>query len=1009
MTASDLPKGLESRLGGYRVEGVLGRGGMGVVYRAGDVALGRSVALKLIAPELAADDRFRERFLRESRLAASLDHPAIVPIYEAGEVAGLLYIAMRLVDGTDMKRLLAESGGALPPERALHLLEQVADALDAAHERGLVHRDVKPSNVLVDKRGHCYLADFGLSRQLGENAATSGPHSLGTVDYVAPEQIRGDDLDGRSDLYSLGCVLYECLAGRPPFTRATETAVVFAHLEEEPPSIPATPALSPVIKKALAKEPDDRYQSGIELIDAARSALGLAKPRRLRSPFVLVAAAAGLIAVALFAAYLQSRPDAVAVEAGADSLIRIDPATNRLVSAQPVGREASGVAASGRYVWVTSYADGTVRRLEPTTDTVLDIPVQGSPTGVAAGSGFVLVADGPQHSLASVDPAAGSVSYVTRLPGTVSGTIPVAAGAGGVWFADATKRVVGQVDAAVKGGGPAVEIHVPTSARSFLSAYEAFDDMAVGEGAVWVAGDAFGRRVWRLDAVSHRVVASIRLPFVPGSIAAGAGAVWVTSVLDDSVTRIDPATDRAEARIAVPRGVTDVAAGPSGVWVASSIAGIVSRIDPQTNRIVSRVRLTATPTHIAVGAGGVWVTTAKPTPPVSKSTIGIGLLGDCAGAYGGLYDYFVAGASVVLLNHGGRRAGPNPTDGVIGARVAGKPISLELGCADGTTASALAEARRLVEQVGVRVLIGPAYGSEELALQEYARRHPGVAFVNGLAGAQELDPPSNAFSFTPDGAEWMTGLGAYAYRTLGWRRAATVVDVADIGFNWSQAAGFVAEFCSLGGTIVKRVFVPPATEDYSAVVKQIPRHGVDGIVAAKAVLRLPLRHRLARKLVVGAIANNPPLGRLGKRASGVLTGGSFLMLPGAAGRRYLADVKKAFPGLRGTGTGFDIYYHDAMLATVEALRAVHGDLSRREQRFMAALAHVRLDSPTGSVRLDASHQAVAPNYLRRLDGTLIRSIPAVEHTFGGYFTARDRPPGKTTPVCRRGNPPSWAR
>src|SRR6266705_927938 len=161
-----------TELAGYRIESLLGRGGMGVVYRAHDLALDRKVALKLLAPELAADVHFRERFLRESRLAASLDHPAIVPIYDAGEVAGQLYIAMRLVEGTDLKRLLAK--GALEPERALALLEQVAEALDAAHERGLLHRDVKPSNVLVDERGHCYLADFGLSRRLEDQAVGLG-------------------------------------------------------------------------------------------------------------------------------------------------------------------------------------------------------------------------------------------------------------------------------------------------------------------------------------------------------------------------------------------------------------------------------------------------------------------------------------------------------------------------------------------------------------------------------------------------------------------------------------------------------------------------------------------------------------------------------------------------------------------------------------------------------------------------------------------------------------------
>jgi tetratricopeptide (TPR) repeat protein/predicted Ser/Thr protein kinase len=255
-----------SELAGYRVEALLGRGGMGVVYRALDLALDRPVALKILSPELAEDVRFRERFLTESRLAASLDHPNIVPVYDAGEVGGELYIAMRYVEGSDLKRLLA--GGPLAKERAVALVSQVARALDAAHERGLVHRDVKPSNVLIDEREHVYLADFGLSRRLGEAGAALGvAQSLGTVDYVSPEQIRGEQADGRADLYSLGCLLYECLAGKPPFVRSSDAATLFAHLEEEPPGLPQ---LDKVMSTALAKEPDDRYQSGHELVEAAR-------------------------------------------------------------------------------------------------------------------------------------------------------------------------------------------------------------------------------------------------------------------------------------------------------------------------------------------------------------------------------------------------------------------------------------------------------------------------------------------------------------------------------------------------------------------------------------------------------------------------------------------------------------------------------------------------------------------------------------------------------------------
>ena len=220
---------------GYRVDAPVGRGGMGVVYRATDLSLERPVALKLVAPELAEDERFRARFFREPRLAASLDHPNVIPIYEAGEHEGQLYLAMRFVDGSDLKTVL-EREGKLTPERTVEVLGQVAGALDAAHRRALVHRDVKPANVLIDGEGHVYLTDFGITKQLG-GASTDTGRMVGTLDYLAPEQIRGEPVDGRTDVYALGCLLYECLAGAPPFRRATEAETLWAHMQEEPPPL----------------------------------------------------------------------------------------------------------------------------------------------------------------------------------------------------------------------------------------------------------------------------------------------------------------------------------------------------------------------------------------------------------------------------------------------------------------------------------------------------------------------------------------------------------------------------------------------------------------------------------------------------------------------------------------------------------------------------------------------------------------------------------------------------
>jgi serine/threonine-protein kinase len=207
-----------SVLAGYRIEALLGRGGMGVAYVAEQLRLKRKVALKLVAPELAGDERFRERLLRESELAASIDHPNVLPIYDAAEMDGVLYVAMRYVEGTDLKQLLADEG-RLEPARALGLLAQVAEALDVAHEHGLVHRDVKPANVLIASqagREHVYLADFGLSRQVTVPGAVERSHFSGSAAYVAPEQVRREPLDGRADLYALACVLQECLTGQPP-------------------------------------------------------------------------------------------------------------------------------------------------------------------------------------------------------------------------------------------------------------------------------------------------------------------------------------------------------------------------------------------------------------------------------------------------------------------------------------------------------------------------------------------------------------------------------------------------------------------------------------------------------------------------------------------------------------------------------------------------------------------------------------------------------------------------
>ena len=250
---------------GYRIEAAVGRGAAADVYRAREEESGRLVALKLLGVS-ANDERFRQRFLRESELAASLEHPNVVRTLASGEADGRLYLAMEYIDGSDLRRLLREEG-RFDPERAVGIVDQVAGALDAAHAAGLIHRDVKPGNVLVrtDADGdRAYICDFGLARHVSSASSLTGDRGfVGTIDYVPPEQIEGGTIDGRADVYSLGCVLYECLTGARPFERDSELSTVFAHLNEPPPKAtdvrPELPAaFDDVFATALAKSPDDR-------------------------------------------------------------------------------------------------------------------------------------------------------------------------------------------------------------------------------------------------------------------------------------------------------------------------------------------------------------------------------------------------------------------------------------------------------------------------------------------------------------------------------------------------------------------------------------------------------------------------------------------------------------------------------------------------------------------------------------------------------------------------------
>lgn len=279
---------------GCRIDGVLNRGGMGVIYRATELRLGREVALKLISPGLA-DDAMRTRFEREARLAAAIEHPNVVPIYGAGDEDGVLYLVMRLVQGTDLGALI-KTYGPLAPARAAAIVAQLGSALDAAHAAGLVHRDVKPGNVLVGDDGHVYLTDFGITRiEDAHTRITDSGGWIGTVDYMSPEHLRGEPTDARSDVYSLGSVLHAALTGRPPMRRTTIAATIQAHLNDPPPqaslSAGVPPAFDAVVARAMAKDPADRYASAGALGRAALEAAASAGAETLHEPATVIAAA----------------------------------------------------------------------------------------------------------------------------------------------------------------------------------------------------------------------------------------------------------------------------------------------------------------------------------------------------------------------------------------------------------------------------------------------------------------------------------------------------------------------------------------------------------------------------------------------------------------------------------------------------------------------------------------------------------------------------------------------
>jgi hypothetical protein len=604
--------------GGYRIEAVAGRGGMGVVYRAIDLSLGRPVALKVIAPEFAQDPAFREGFLKEPRLAASLDHPGVVPIYEAGEREGQLYLAMRWVEGSDVRQLL-QRDGRLSPETTVDILTQVAEALDATHRRGLVHRDVKPANILVDDDGHAYLGDFGISAR-GGGAAGAGGRIAGTLDYLAPEQIRGEDVDGRADCFALGCVLYECLNGTPPFRRESEAEALWAHLRDPPPPLRGYPALDPVIRRALAKDRDERYPGCKEMMGAAAAALGVAGTpagRRLSGAALLTLGGVVLLAAASAAALISSRGGdnpsqrSPALDVATNSVAAVDARDARVELAVPLPGRPTDVTLSNGTAWVSTVDSTSVTGVSAGTQSITrTVPLAGRADAVAAGAGSVWVADGRRGIVSRIPlgyervtqrfrfrPSAHAVRPVGRLRGSRAS---LAVGADMVWLANGTRQVI-RID--------------PRAGRlTLIAAPVRIDAVAAGGSGIWALGSR-AAAVFRIDPDTGRVGTRIELGDAgqaaqfPIAIAATAAGVWVLDGNTGTVTRLDPRTLEVAATTPLPidQVPSDIAASGRTAWVSNG-DGSLSRVDAGAASAKS-VRVGESLERVAAGPGRVWVTT----------------------------------------------------------------------------------------------------------------------------------------------------------------------------------------------------------------------------------------------------------------------------------------------------------------------------------------------------------------------------------------------------------------
>jgi predicted Ser/Thr protein kinase len=602
-------------IAGLRVERPLGEGATGAVYLARD-ADGTAVALKLLAPELSRDDRFRKRFLREMELVAAVTDPHIVRVLGCGEEDGFLYIAMAYVEGIDLRELLRREGPP-PPERAVEIVEQVATALDAAHDAGIVHRDVKPANILITADGTALLCDFGLARHVASAESLTGERGLlGTVAYVAPEQIESLSVDRRADVYALGCVLFDCLTGEPPFPRDTELAVLYAHLNEPPPAPslrrPGLPAaFDEVVAAALDKDPAGRPPSAGALAAAAGNALhGRPTRHRRRTRMWPVAAATALAGVAVGLLVVlgddRSEPRGASgpvARTGANRVALIDARTGRVRARIPLGSEPADLVLAGARTWAvlpgSPGSPGRLARVDARRGRAarpVPLPFPAASVVGAADALWIVEDAGPR--IARVDARSGRVTQTMSVAGHTDQTGPLAVAGGSLWL----------------GRGPEVLRVDPRSGRVLhrFSTPVRASLLKAGGGAVWVASSREGR-VARIDPVSNQVTARTRLHGWISDLAVGGGYAWVALAPDDVVFKLSADDAGVAGTIPAAPDLERLSWGAGALWATSPRARTLTRIDPPQGG-AGRLVLDARPVAAPLRGGVLWTATA-PAPP----------------------------------------------------------------------------------------------------------------------------------------------------------------------------------------------------------------------------------------------------------------------------------------------------------------------------------------------------------------------------------------------------------